>query len=1568
MTDLATYVARVKQLSAAVCTAHDLPHLQRTASASAPEARSSLFRISEDGIPHPCQDDYSETLHLLEQKYGQYTALFVANSSSDTHLSDSERHTLVGSGVAALVLLPLRCGEREVGLWQLSWDEPQTLTTEDREMWHAYASLLAPAFAYHCREQTLQEIRAAHERDLDSHRGETLRLKALVETISDLVGYADLEGNVEYLNPASDQLLGITEDNRAHFVHVSDIYSDASNAFFEQHALPQLLQTGTWRGEATLRRADGSELPVSQVITVIPDNNGEPAALGTVVRDISESKALEADLRRSNALHTRLGDLSQALNRVSNKRELLELIGQVAFDEAATSVTLFDVDVQTMSDQRPDTLEAAVVLTPAGENTEPSASQTIHLADFPAARLWLETPDDILLVSDSQTDPRIDEASRQLFAAIDSRAQAIIPLLQNDQWMGVVGIAWNEPHDFLPREVQSYDALRNMVPPALANLNIVADLETLVAERSAELQASNEQLELINWVSTRLKTTSSNGETLDILLEPLSKDAKASLWYVKNDQKGRRLGAYLHASRPDIGVPIGSYVADADYPGANLHRDNPNTTIFIENTQTDTRVDEASRDMFHKSDVAALAAIPLAEAQGWVGMLYVNYVLPRTFSQREQAYLAALPAILTPTLANRRLVETLEETVDARTRELRQQLAKTERFKALIESTTDAVAYADLDGTLHSLNVAGLAMFGDDALEVYHNIAEMFVAQDENFSDRIMPSLQEKGVWQGEVLAKRTDGSHLPTSEVVTVIRDPDGQPVALGAVIRDISASKALEADLRQSNATLRRISKLSQAVNQVTSKRQLHETITDTVRDIGATSVTLFDVDTLITGGVPTSLSVADLWRADGSNLLLVGTSFPLADYPSASLWLEQPDVPFAVSDITTDPRLDDASKRTFADFGTAANTILVLRQSEQWVGVLSIGWDEIHSYSDEENQLYDALQNILPPVLANLNIVADLENLVAERSAELSASNEQLALINQVSSELKAANSTDVMLDVLLEPLERSASASLFYAITNDQGDMQAIQIAAERTADVAVPVGTVFAVDNYPVAQLWLNNPNAALLIEDLAHDTRIDEASRGALQQFGAASAIVPLRQSGEWVGVLLISYREAYTFSAQERAYFNALPTMLAPPLANRRLVETLEETIDKRTRELRQSRKLLLATIDNAPLIISVKDTDLRYILANGNIDQLVPGSTPNSIIGKRDDALLPADMAADITRSDEQVMRDKRTRTYQATRTNGRFYDVNKFPLLDKDGNVFAIGMVASDITEKQRKSVEMQAYREQLAKAETELHITRRIQELLLPAGAELEDIHDLDIACYVQPAEQVGGDYYDVLPIGDNVKIGIGDVTGHGLESGLLMLMTQTAVRTLMSTDEHDPVRIMNILNQTVFDNLQRMNTNKSLTLSLLDYQGGEAGGQLRVSGQHEHVLVMRNDGRVDVIDTLDLGMPLGLEADISSFVAEEVIDLAIGEGVILFTDGITEAENDKREQFGLERLVTLATHHWQAPAQAICDAVISAVYDYIGDHEIYDDITLLVFKRDAPLPLSSAPQPRPLAND
>jgi predicted ATPase/serine phosphatase RsbU (regulator of sigma subunit)/tRNA A-37 threonylcarbamoyl transferase component Bud32 len=289
-----------------------------------------------------------------------------------------------------------------------------------------------------------------------------------------------------------------------------------------------------------------------------------------------------------------------------------------------------------------------------------------------------------------------------------------------------------------------------------------------------------------------------------------------------------------------------------------------------------------------------------------------------------------------------------------------------------------------------------------------------------------------------------------------------------------------------------------------------------------------------------------------------------------------------------------------------------------------------------------------------------------------------------------------------------------------------------------------------------------------------------------------------------------------------------------------------------------------------------------------------------------------------------------------------------------------------------------------KEENLRMSAELDIAKQLQQMVLPKDEELQQIEGLDIAGFMAPADEVGGDYYDVLVHEGKIKIGIGDVTGHGLESGVLMLMVQTAVRSLLVSETTEPTKFLKALNRIIYDNVQRMGTDKNLTLSLLDYQpqveippnppfskGGIAqevphlkkeqqpvphfdkggvGGILRVTGQHEEVLLVHKNGQIEHIDTFELGFSVGVISDIANFVSQTDIELHEGDGIVLYTDGITEAHNPNMELYGIERLCQVISQNWHLSAHEIQQAVIADVRQFIGEQKVFDDITLLVLKQ------------------
>ncbi|MFN3360901.1 MAG: CHASE2 domain-containing protein [Pseudanabaenaceae cyanobacterium] len=241
--------------------------------------------------------------------------------------------------------------------------------------------------------------------------------------------------------------------------------------------------------------------------------------------------------------------------------------------------------------------------------------------------------------------------------------------------------------------------------------------------------------------------------------------------------------------------------------------------------------------------------------------------------------------------------------------------------------------------------------------------------------------------------------------------------------------------------------------------------------------------------------------------------------------------------------------------------------------------------------------------------------------------------------------------------------------------------------------------------------------------------------------------------------------------------------------------------------------------------------------------------------------------------------------------------------------------------------------------------ELDVAGKIQAMILPK-ADLAELRDLDIAGFMQPATEVGGDYYDIIFLPDRVRIAIGDVTGHGLESGVVMLMLQTAIATMSEFSPLPPTQVLAITNRVLLHNLARMNSDKSLSLTIVDVKEDT----LVITGQHEEVIIVRQEGTIERINTDELGFPVGLVDDIETFLNSLEVNIAPGDVVVLFTDGVTEAANPQNELYGIDRLCQIVYDNREKSAKDICLLVTEDVLKFIADTVVYDDITLVVIKK------------------
>ena len=239
--------------------------------------------------------------------------------------------------------------------------------------------------------------------------------------------------------------------------------------------------------------------------------------------------------------------------------------------------------------------------------------------------------------------------------------------------------------------------------------------------------------------------------------------------------------------------------------------------------------------------------------------------------------------------------------------------------------------------------------------------------------------------------------------------------------------------------------------------------------------------------------------------------------------------------------------------------------------------------------------------------------------------------------------------------------------------------------------------------------------------------------------------------------------------------------------------------------------------------------------------------------------------------------------------------------------------------------------------------ELQIAGQLQKELIPVLAP--SIEGFDIAVKNRSAEELGGDNLDFIKVGNSTYFYVGDVTGHGVPAAIVMTMVNTLINTF--------AEVYDTAYDVVVNTNRRLKTRIRATMfmsMLMLKWNGMTKKMTYVGCGHEHLIVYRaKTGTVEA--TVTGGIALGMVADNSKIVKEKDVPLSVGDVIVLYTDGITEARNMKGEMFGLERFKTvIGLYGGIGDAQTIIQNIAKDFSKFVEEHVQEDDVTLIVVKK------------------
>jgi sigma-B regulation protein RsbU (phosphoserine phosphatase) len=262
-----------------------------------------------------------------------------------------------------------------------------------------------------------------------------------------------------------------------------------------------------------------------------------------------------------------------------------------------------------------------------------------------------------------------------------------------------------------------------------------------------------------------------------------------------------------------------------------------------------------------------------------------------------------------------------------------------------------------------------------------------------------------------------------------------------------------------------------------------------------------------------------------------------------------------------------------------------------------------------------------------------------------------------------------------------------------------------------------------------------------------------------------------------------------------------------------------------------------------------------------------------------------------------------------------------------------------LVGDLRDKIDQLEQAQAELASKERLERELELARQVQQSMLPRSFPL--ISGFRFAARNTPARQVGGDFYDVIPLdADHFGVAIADVSDKGLPAALYMALTRSLLRA-EAPRQSSPVAVLSDVNQLLLE-LGDGSTFVTLFYGMVDRHTGR---MLYSRAGHDRPLLLRKGAAQSLSGD---GTPLGILND-DFRLSQEEIDLLPGDRLVLYTDGLTDVAPSDGALFGLERLSALLQASANLPLDRMGDVLFDRLMEYQAGAEQYDDMTLLVME-------------------
>lgn len=398
------------------------------------------------------------------------------------------------------------------------------------------------------------------------------------------------------------------------------------------------------------------------------------------------------------------------------------------------------------------------------------------------------------------------------------------------------------------------------------------------------------------------------------------------------------------------------------------------------------------------------------------------------------------------------------------------------------------------------------------------------------------------------------------------------------------------------------------------------------------------------------------------------------------------------------------------------------------------------------------------------------------------------------------------------------------------------------------------------------------------------------------------------------------------------------------------------------------EDRDLFRTLIDYLPDNIFFKNRESRFVLVNEATVRKMQVKTPADMIGRRDHNFFSAE-TAEIARAEElEIMRTGTPILNREYRENWKdrpdtWCRLSKFPWYAADGKVKGIVGIASDVTEMiereqkyRQMAEELDVKNKILEKAEgdfrRQLEMARRLQRSMLPeavkprvwsAGPQSRLERRVNFHHIYQPIEEVAGDFFHVFRVGESgVGMLICDVMGHGVCAAMVASLMRGFMEEAVNL-ANTPALLLSTLNRSLYNTIAGNNVETTFVTGFYMYLDLQQR-RLTVSGAgHPAPMIVTADGRA-YMPPLPRSCAMGMNERANY--RESEIPLESGMRVILYTDGLVEAENSADDELGFERVLAHLSRHCDEELPQMMENMLSLVMSFTEGAGLKDDLCML----------------------